>query len=153
MLQQDSMGDHADDDQGEEVIFCAIVQCSEPRRVRINVMKRVLQQHGCGMHQEGDEIIEIFLKTGDAYEMCGEMQKWYSHCVPKVTAKSELESNGELLLETQRRISVILRKGQERYIQKDNGKLAEDLMPSKPVEYKFGSVAGETLAAWKLGDL
>ena len=80
-------------------------------------------------------------------EMCGEMQQSYSHCIPKVTTKSELGCTPDQLPEAQmqrfERISVILRKGQERYFEKDNGKLAESLMPSKPIEYKFGPVEGE----------
>ncbi|KAL3901976.1 MAG: hypothetical protein SGARI_005987 [Bacillariaceae sp.] len=141
----DSMGDHADDDQGEEVIFCAVVQCSMPRKVRINVMKRHVQQSG---NQEGDEIIEVFLQSGDCYEMDGVMQKSYSHCIPKVTIKSEMGSPEEEATTPEerrrrfQRLSIILRKGQEQYFNKDNGRLVNDLSPKPPIKYTFGHMEG-----------
>jgi hypothetical protein len=145
---QDSMGDHADDDQGEEVVFCAVIHCAMPRKVRINVMKRLAQNNGKAPHQEGDEIIELFLKTGDCYEMDDIMQQSYSHCIPKVTVKSEFGCHEEVMSpEEQRRrferISVVLRKGQERFFERDNGHLVENLMPSQPVTYTFGQIRGE----------
>jgi 2OG-Fe(II) oxygenase superfamily len=132
---RDSMGDHADDDQGEEIIFCGVVECRIPRRVKINVMERLAPP------KHGDEIVEIILKTGDCYEMNGEMQKSYSHAVPKVTLK---HSTAEVDRKKLRRICVVLRNGIEKHLEKDNGHLVQDfLTPSKPVKYTFGSIPGE----------
>lgn len=88
----DAMGDHADDDQGETKIFCVLVETPPtPRVVRVNVFRKLTQSsihrdsNGRRLHirQDGDEIIELYLERGDAYEMDGIMQHSYSHGVPR----------------------------------------------------------------------
>lgn len=57
----DSMGEHADDDQGEEVILCLIV--SSPKKTRrIRIRPQARGEEG----ENGDECMELILSEGDA---------------------------------------------------------------------------------------
>jgi alkylated DNA repair dioxygenase AlkB len=94
---KDSMGDHADNDQGETKVFALIVETPPtPRVVRVNVFRKLTEctigtvtgdcnhtRRRMHIRQDGDEIIELHLHRGDAYEMDGTMQLSYSHGVPR----------------------------------------------------------------------
>lgn len=68
---RDSIGFHADNDQGEELILTVLVTSSpKPRRV---VFKRMQEDGEKSKHlRDGDEEIELCLGAGDAYYMDGE---------------------------------------------------------------------------------
>jgi hypothetical protein len=55
------MGAHADDDQGERVIFCLVV--SSPKKAR---RVRIVPKEKCDDMEENDECIELLLSEGDA---------------------------------------------------------------------------------------
>lgn len=64
----DSMGYHADDDQGEEII-CSCLLATPPasRIIKIRVSPK-LDKH---KKNKGDESFTLYLRAGDAYEMDG----------------------------------------------------------------------------------
>lgn len=138
----DSLGDHSDDDQGETCVFCAVVLCDIPRKVRINVFGRDTKANG---HREGDEVIEMFLRTGDAYEMDGKMQQFYSHCIPKTTSFPQDMGKGWFNkgygMPSRNRICVVLRRGKKKKFSRDSG-IAATLEPKRPFEYTFGNLQG-----------
>ena len=143
---RDSMGDHADDDQGETCIFCVLVNCNIPRKVRINVSKKLTKNGG---HQEGDEVIELFLRTGDAYEMDRNMQLSYSHSVPKAPKKivddysGTMKNRSKVSLLKQQRICVVLRRGRTDIFDRDSGRPCKDLSPKIVVGNIRGEVKGQ----------
>jgi alkylated DNA repair dioxygenase AlkB len=67
------MGNHMDEDQGERIILCLVVVVSPQRvrRVHIRPLKSLKER-------DGDEKVGLFLEPGDAYEMNGLMQFFYS---------------------------------------------------------------------------
>ncbi|KAG7370548.1 2OG-Fe(II) oxygenase superfamily-domain containing protein [Nitzschia inconspicua] len=131
----DSIGDHTDDDQDEERIFCAVIQCAVPRKIQINTLSKYSKTL-----QHGDEIFDIFLQTGDCYEMDGQMQEYYSHSVPKVHW-SDKKNKDRTDQDPFERISVVLRHGTEKYMKKDNGKVVQDIFKPKPtIRYTMGPI-------------
>mmetsp|Transcript_10962 Transcript_10962/g.27763 ORF Transcript_10962/g.27763 Transcript_10962/m.27763 type:complete len:123 (+) Transcript_10962:166-534(+) len=71
---KDSMGDHADDDQGETRILCLLLDSPPaPRKVVVKVFDKLTggRRERDRVHQDGDEFIELRLRPGDAYEMDG----------------------------------------------------------------------------------
>lgn len=101
------------------------------------------KRHKDGVHQEGDEFIELQLRPGDAYEMNGQMQESYSHCVPKVCRDNSnnqgvTDANAES--ECYRRISVVLRTGQQTSFKRDSGEACVDLSPRGRITYQFGHI-------------
>jgi alkylated DNA repair dioxygenase AlkB len=137
----DSIGDHADDDQGETCIFCVVAVGDPRRRVRIHVFQKLTNRSG---FQEGDEIIELFLGAGDAYEMDGVMQQSYSHCVPKMKrlqANANTSENKVDINPLVQRICVVFRRGVEKYFARDTGTAAR-LQPKQPFEYTLGHIPG-----------
>mmetsp|Transcript_8259 Transcript_8259/g.24431 ORF Transcript_8259/g.24431 Transcript_8259/m.24431 type:complete len:147 (-) Transcript_8259:15-455(-) len=81
---RDSMGDHADDDQGETRILCVLLDSPPtPRKVVIKVFDRLTGGKGNKNreYQNGDEVIELRLRPGDAYEMDGVRTYAFVLCV------------------------------------------------------------------------
>ena len=140
---KDSMGDHADDDQGETRIFCVILDSPPtPRKVIIKVFNKLTggNRERDRVHQEGDEFIELSLRPGDAYEMDGIMQKSYSHCVPKDNGNENIKTTGKRV--KNRRICVVLRTGDQKHFDKDTGEPCVDLSPRPPMKYTYGHIEG-----------
>mmetsp|Transcript_10963 Transcript_10963/g.27767 ORF Transcript_10963/g.27767 Transcript_10963/m.27767 type:complete len:316 (+) Transcript_10963:166-1113(+) len=138
---KDSMGDHADDDQGETRILCLLLDSPPaPRKVVVKVFDKLTggRRERDRVHQDGDEFIELRLRPGDAYEMDGLMQESYSHCVPKDNASTDKRNKNK----RSRRICVVLRTGDEKYFEKDTGEACIDLSPRKAVKYHYGHVPG-----------
>lgn len=173
---KDSMGDHADDDQGETRIFCVLVETPPtPRVVRVNVFRKLTQttkkdSKGRRVHRrcDGDEVIQLYLQRGDAYEMDGRMQESYSHGVPSPSTRDKGSSPTEPTIATRgpadydatsssrvdgkdgqsykadsdsaifQRICLVLRTGIQKTIHADNGRPCKDLLPKKEVVYFFG---------------
>ena len=123
--QLDGMGGHADDDQEEEIILCVIVASPESARRVVITPKKT---KSC--LEEGDERIELFLLPGDAYEMDGEMQKYYIHSVPKDKENKKQESST--------RVVVVFRTGKRVLLSNDTGRSCEDLSPRPPKIQIFG---------------
>ena len=144
----DRMGDHADDDQGEKVILALVVNTPSnnihfgkshgvSRRTVIRPFKRLKLE-------KGDEYIELFLGKGDAYEMNGEMQNYYSHSVPpnkNRTSVSHGDNNttSEASLD-QSRIVIVFRVGDCVMFKDDNGTPYKDLRPQKKPPLQFGNM-------------
>ena len=86
---QDKMGDHCDDDQGEQCICTLLVESptESPRQVLIRPLQKLTPRHG-------DERIELLMLPGDAYVMNGQMQIGYSHFIPNVPSFSN-EANAK----------------------------------------------------------
>jgi alkylated DNA repair dioxygenase AlkB len=127
---RDHMGNHADDDQGERIILCLIVVSPQRvRRVHIRPLKFL-------KGRDGDEKIDLFLEPGDAYEMNGLMQFFYSHSVPQppVCLYDTINNDDE-----SRRLSVVFRTGDQVIIDKDSGRERLDLSPRPIQTYTFGS--------------
>jgi alkylated DNA repair dioxygenase AlkB len=171
---KDKMGDHADNDQGEELILCVVIaspgaKTSQMRRVCVRPFHKWAAK-------EGDEDIELHLSPGDAYLMDGEMQKFYSHCVPpnmtKIAAPSkattasstvqeeEQESNGTIMEAEEEkyeereddgptlnesRLVVVFRQGKLLKFPKDTGNECKNLAPDGMVSYSFGTLEGKLL--------
>jgi alkylated DNA repair dioxygenase AlkB len=144
----DRMGDHSDDDQGEELILAVVIDApasaDKLRRVHINAFKKLDSE-------EGDEDIELFLRPGDAYLMDGEMQKFYSHSVPPAggtkqavssttTEETKEEKEEESILDTTSRIVIVFRTGNCVYFTNDTGRSCPDLTPQPKATYRFGSL-------------
>jgi len=121
---QDKIGDHADNDQGEQKIITAMVDSPpETRKVTIKPNKKL-------QLEDGDEELEIFVEPGDVYEMDGDMQDSYVHGVPSVKNQIDHET---------KRIAIVFRYGEERFFQKDTGKSVTDLSPRDvTIKYNFG---------------
>lgn len=60
-----------------------------------------------------------------------EMQQHYYHTLPKQDKIKE------------RRYALVLRDGTERFIEEDNGKRVDSLMPNDPVDNVYGHVVGQ----------
>lgn len=68
---------HSSYEQGEVLILCVVVEsrtCTRPILIR---------PKGQDPLQDGDEEIIPFVGQKDAYEMDGQMQLSYEHCVPQ----------------------------------------------------------------------
>ena len=112
---------------------CLIASPPEPRRVLVKVSDKV--------SKIGDEHITLWLGDGDAYEMDGEMQQQYHHCVPKDTKQV-----GDKKM---RRISVVFRQGKEELYEHDTGIPVENIDP-RDVTLKYNIGHTKTLVE---GDL
>jgi 2OG-Fe(II) oxygenase superfamily len=64
---KDAIGFHADNSQGETLIFTLIVHCPDERKVVI----RTAKHNKTKTIELGDEEIEIYLKAGDGYSFDG----------------------------------------------------------------------------------
>jgi hypothetical protein len=98
----DSIGWHADDTQGEDLVLAVVVESHEMRPLKIRPAKSKSLS-------DGDEEIELFIGEGDAYAMDRLMQEGYEHCLPK---KENVNSH---------RLVMIFRHGDVRYVPGDNG--------------------------------
>ena len=121
--QRDKMGDHADDDQGEEKILCLVLKSPKDiRPVNVHPFKLLPQ----------DEAIELFISPGDVYDiMDAAMQVKYSHSVPP---QSSLE------LDQGQRMAVIFRTGIQKTFDSDSGRDCKDLSPRKIKKHFFGKL-------------
>jgi len=125
-------GFHADNNQGEKVILTVIAASpDEPRRVAI---KTDTQQ---SLTQHNDIKINLYLDTGDAYVMDGEMQKNYLHALPK--DKQVVTTTGTK--EKKCRVALVFRHGDMRAVPEDNGNPATHLNPKPPSHpVRFGHI-------------
>ena len=71
------MGDHADNDQGEQVILALLVDSPTTMARKVTIRPFAWLER-----RDGDKQIELFMQPGDAYEMDGKMRESYSHSVP-----------------------------------------------------------------------
>ncbi|KAL3927363.1 MAG: hypothetical protein SGBAC_013116 [Bacillariaceae sp.] len=122
----DSMGEHADDDQGEEKILCLIVSSPKgPRCVRISPKAK-------GEAAEiGDERLDLMMSPGDAYLMDKQMQQHYFHSVPKTT--------NTVVSEDSFRLSIVFRTGSDFMQWQDSGQPCENLAPKARPLQLFGN--------------
>ena len=65
---KDSIGWHADDTQGEDVILTVIIETDERRILKIRPKKGKNETY-----QHGDEQIDLIVKQGSAYKMDGKL--------------------------------------------------------------------------------
>ncbi len=65
----DSIGWHADDTQGEDVILTVVVETDPRRTVMIRPKKKKNEKY-----QNGDEIVELIVEQGCAYKMDSKLQ-------------------------------------------------------------------------------
>jgi len=101
---EDNMIWHSNCDQGEVLILCIVVEsrnCTRPILIR---------PKGHNPLQDGDEEIIVFVGQGDAYEMDGQMQLSYEHCMPK----KEDDPNAK-------RTVVVFRHGRAASVMMDSG--------------------------------
>lgn len=117
---EDGIDWHADDTQGEDSVFCLVVESPpEPRCVYIKPT----------LPKKGDLEIKLFPIAGDGYCMNELMQKHFLHCVPKdKSCKSP-------------RKAWVFRNGARRVVKKDKGCVVPSLEPpvrQKP--YLFGAL-------------
>lgn len=154
----DSIGFHADNDQGESVIMAVLVQ-SDVRRIIIRP-KVEYEPLGDNMRKQsggvrpkkspthGDEQVSLFLRAGDGYLMdgtskelgrylatfpltrnSGELQRNYVHGVPK-----DVKLTGS----NHRRIVLVFRDGDQVVYDTDSGSTA-DLAPRDTlIDYQAG---------------
>jgi len=123
----DSMGEHADDDQGEELILCLVVSSPKggARRVRISPKAKGSEA------EDEDECIDLMMSEGDAYLMDGKMQEFYFHSVPK-TKDTVATDDGSY------RLSIVFRTGRDCSLSQDSGQPCEDLAPKVLPSQVFG---------------
>ena len=142
---RDSIGFHANDDQGEELIFTALF--SHPAKHRHMVFKCKPRPQGGGQDnnnnrsssssskhspRDGDEEIELLLGAGDAYTMDGKVQRSYLHGVPK---EKSFVGDGNAL-----RFAMVCRLGTFTKYTKDSGQSVTDLLPRAIIRQKFGQI-------------
>jgi alkylated DNA repair dioxygenase AlkB len=153
---QDKMGDHADNDQGEQVILALLVDSptTMTRKVKIRPFTWLERR-------DGDEQIELFMQPGDAYEMDGKMQESYSHSVPPTSTATTTAASSSSLSSLEKhtlplirgsnstsnsnintRIAIVFRTGDEVRFSNDSGRPCLDLSPRIPRVYTFGRIAG-----------
>jgi len=107
---EDKIGWHADDSQGEQVVFCVVAESPEtPRKLQIRPHRT-----NVGL-RDGYEEIQLYPAAGDAYVMDGEMQKFYEHSLPRTKSSS-------------RRLALIFRHGDRLVSSADNGLEATSLV-------------------------
>ncbi|GAX13927.1 hypothetical protein FisN_5Lh168 [Fistulifera solaris] len=119
---------HADDNQGESVIFAVVVNASRSGRcVSIKVKEKG--------PEDGDSEYKIFPGSGDAYLMDGLMQQNYIHAVlPKKNLEDGCSDPREA------RVVVIFRDGLQKTLKEDTGTPIYDLRPPPPLKAKpFGN--------------
>ena len=122
---KDKMGDHADNDQGERAILAILVASPEQgQRVCIRPFSYLEKKNR-------DEYMEIYMESGDAYLMDGDMQQNYAHSIPPVEE-----------VDQQHRLAVIFRSGTQKKFQKDSGSPLVDFLSRVPKTYSFGKIVG-----------
>jgi len=109
---------HADDTQGEALVLCIVVESQAYARP-ILVKPKTLD----GGFKDGDEEIIIFVGQGDAYEMDGQMQMHYEHCLPM--KQDDL---------TAKRTAIIFRHGNPVSVSLDTGTPLINTISKKIVE-------------------
>ena len=124
---RDSIGWHADDTQGEDVVASLTVD-GPPGDART-----ICFQPASGP-EDGDQQLELFPMIGDVYTMDELVQEYYVHAMMKTKEPNEENCNFQ-------RMSIIFRNGEAKTC-KDNGWHVEDCSPSKPNEYVFGNMSG-----------
>mmetsp|Transcript_11487 Transcript_11487/g.17385 ORF Transcript_11487/g.17385 Transcript_11487/m.17385 type:complete len:566 (+) Transcript_11487:589-2286(+) len=136
---------HSDDTQGEALILCIVVESHAFARPILVKPKTT------GGFQDGDEEIIIFVGQGDAYEMDGQMQMNYEHCLPvkqdNINAK---------------RSAIIFRHGNTTPVSLDTGIplisdatecseiITEETIPSPKLSTQFGHLDGAIKEGKKL---
>ena len=63
----DKIGWHADDNQGEDIIFAVVIQTDENRKVCVRQTKDKKEKN-----KHGDKVLQLFFLNGDGYSMDGE---------------------------------------------------------------------------------
>ena len=125
---RDHMGFHADDDQGESLIFSVVVASPDgtTRKVRIQSKTK-------------NEEIELYLDSSDGYSMDGTMQMHYLHSVPS-DSRCKTSPLADSHSDNQRntRIAVVFRRGNQVMQSKDSGRPCASLTPRPEVPYQFG---------------
>lgn len=141
------IGWHADDSQGENRIFCLVVESSSipearPLKIRCNSGYSSTAKKGNRTErlEEGDEEVELYPMAGDGYEMDGIVQQHYVHSLPAetVTIQKQHDSDGS----GGRRFALIFRQGAEKKVLQDSGTVMASITPvSKvPMVYTFGDM-------------
>jgi len=120
---KDSIGWHADNTQGEQIIASLLIDSPCPARticIKPNNIPR-----------DGDEAIELYPTSGDMYQMDAKMQEGYLHSIPRATT------------ETKRRMVIVFRHGQPKKVDSDLGVQIKSLLPptDRRVHYKFGTLS------------
>ena len=141
----DSIGFHADDDQGEQLIFTALF--NHPAKHRRVLFKCKPRSKDGGKDNnnrrrssskpnplDGDEEIELLLGAGDAYSMDGRVQCSYVHGVPK---EEIFVGDGDAL-----RFAMVCRLGTFTKYTKDSGQKIDNLQPRAIIPQTFGQIKG-----------
>ncbi len=124
---KDSIGWHADDTQGEDVVASLTVNGPTGNA-------RTICFQPASSPEDGDQQLELFPMIGDVYTMDKRVQEYYVHAMMKTKEPNEENCNFQ-------RMSIIFRNGEAKTC-KDNGWHVEDCSPSKPNEYVFGNMTG-----------
>ncbi|KAJ8599012.1 hypothetical protein CTAYLR_007680 [Chrysophaeum taylorii] len=156
---KDSCGWHADDTQGERLVVCVVLEsdgglrkvCVRPKQPTTAKKKgwngsspsrkkkrRASAHAGEAPLVDGDEELEMWIGSGDAYAMDRGVQLGYEHAVPKRAPREAVEG---------RRMVVIMRSGDARISPEsaDSGEPAATLAPPKRRDAEdpiIGHVAG-----------
>ena len=141
---RDRMGQHADNDQGENLIMTAVIDgpVEDPRRLVIEPFACKKNRLAKTTLTASDRKYELMLRPGDVYSMDGEMQRHYIHSVPpKLSHYGIDEEMGAE--EEQRRMVIVFRRGDFCKFARDSGHLVSDpcQIPEK-MSYKFGTIEG-----------
>jgi alkylated DNA repair dioxygenase AlkB len=132
------IGWHADDSQGENRIFCLVVESSSipearPLKIRRNCgySKKAKKGGRTEYREEGDEEAELYPVAGDGYEMDGILQQHYVHSLPaeRATIQKQHGTDGG----GGRRFALIFRQGAERKVCQDSGILMASITPVSKV--------------------
>jgi hypothetical protein len=121
---KDKMGNHANNNQGKQIICALLVAGSKARKVTICPFTHLKPL-------EGDAQIELILGPGNASVMDGQMQASYLHSVPPDPTQDN-QDNVE-------RIAIVFRTGEKRFFTKDSGRVCTDLSPKVKKNYNFGN--------------
>lgn len=128
---EDHMAWNSNCEQGEVLILCIITEsknCTRPILIR---------PKGHLPLQDGDEEIIVFVGQGDAYEMDGQMQLSYEHCMPRkeddITAKRSV-----VIFRHGTPVAVTYDTGSPMYVEQQNA-----ITEKKDAEVYFGQPVRE----------
>ena len=139
---KDHIGRHSDNNQGEDKVMTVILKSPSTPRIVV-IENKTGDEKGNGkkkakLRKEGDVQYELNLGAGDAYDMDGEMQKYYVHSVKKLVKETK-KVPGKKPKEDPR-VVVVLRHGTFASCKKDSGKPLENTEPRKEKVQTFGRI-------------
>jgi len=137
----DSLGYHADNNQGEQLILSLVlcIPIGMKQRGPLQIMSREVNE-GTNQSRTPDdkhpvEHYELRLEAGDAYVMDREMQKHYVHRIDKYHESTWGRADF-------REIVIVFRDGIQMDFPSDTGTPAANLLPSIRTHHTFGEMHG-----------